>query len=51
MEFTPVYFSSTTKTMINQKFSLENSFQEILYKTDNWINEGCSWIAELIECQ
>ena len=26
IEFRPVYFSSTTKTAINQKFSLENAF-------------------------
>ena len=37
--------------MINQKFSLENVFQEILYRTDNWINEGSGWIVELIESQ
>ena len=30
IEFTPVYFNSTTKTMINHKISLENAFQEIL---------------------
>ena len=35
--------------MINHKFSIENAFQEILYRTDNWINEGFGWIAELIE--
>ena len=26
IEFTPVYFSSTTKTVINQKFGLDKSF-------------------------
>ena len=50
-EFRSVYFSSTTKTVINHKFSLENTFQEILYRTDNWINEGSGWIVELIEFQ
>ena len=39
------------KHMINHKFALENSFQEILTRTDNWINEGSSWINELIESQ
>ena len=28
IEFRPVYFNSTTKTVINHKFSLENSFPE-----------------------
>ena len=37
--------------MINHKFSLKNAFQEILYRIDNWINEGSGWIVELIECQ
>ena len=30
IEFRPVYFNSTTKRVINHKFSLENAFQEIL---------------------
>ena len=37
--------------MINHKFSLQNGFQEILYRIDNWINEGSGWIVELIESQ
>ena len=51
IEFFPVYFNSTTKTVINHKFILENAFQEILYKTENWINEGPGWIVELIKSQ
>ena len=34
IEFTLVYFNSVTKTVINHKFQLENSFQEILYMID-----------------
>ena len=30
IEFRPVYFNSTIKTMINHKFSLGEAFQEIL---------------------
>ena len=37
--------------MINHKFSLENAFQEILHRIDNWINEGSGWIAELIKSE
>ena len=51
IEFRPVYFNSTAKTVINHKFSLENAFQNILCKIDNWINERSSWIVELIESQ
>ena len=51
IEFAPVYFNSFTKTVINQRFKLESSFQEILYMIDAWINEGFGWINELIESQ
>ena len=37
IEFKPVYFNSTTKTVINYKFSRENAFQEILYRINNEI--------------
>ena len=37
--------------MINHIFSLENAFQEILYRIDNWSNEGSCWIVELIKSQ
>ena len=34
----PVYFNSSTKTIINNRFKLEHAFQEILYRIDAWIN-------------
>ena len=46
IEFRPVYFNPTTKTVINQKFSLQNALQKILYRTDNWINKGSGWTDE-----
>ena len=49
IEFRPVYYNSTTKTVINHKFSLKNAFPEILHRIDNWINEGYGWVVELIE--
>ena len=51
IEFAPVYFNSTTKTVINHRFRLENSFQEILYMIDVWINKGSGWNVESIESQ
>ena len=51
IEFASVYFNSVTKTVINHRFKLENSFQEILYLIDIWINEGSGWIVESIESQ
>ena len=38
IEFAPVYFNSVTKLVINNKFKLEEFFQEILYIIDAWIN-------------
>ena len=49
IEYSPVYFNSTTKTVINHEFNLDQSFQGILYRIDNWINEGSGWIIESIE--
>ena len=51
IEFRLVYFNSVTKTEINQRFRLENSFEEILYMIDVWIINGYGWIIELIEFQ
>ena len=46
IEYSPVYFNSTSKTVINSKFNLDKSFQEILYRIDNSIYEGSDWIVE-----
>ena len=46
-----VHFDSTTKIVINSKFNLDKSFQEILYRIDNWINEGSGWMIESINGQ
>ena len=51
IEFALVYFNSVTKLVINNKFRLEKSFQEILYMIDTWINNGSGWIIESIESQ
>ena len=37
--------------MINRIFSLENAYQEILYRIDHCINEGPGWIVELLKFQ
>ena len=45
IEYAPVYFNSASKTVINSnKYDFDKSFQETLYKIDNWINEGFVWI-------
>ena len=37
--------------MINQRFRLENAFQEILCMIDAWINEKSGWIVESTDSQ
>ena len=49
--FRPVYFNLTAKTVIRHTFGLENYFQEILCRIDNWINEESGWIVESIQSQ
>ena len=49
IESSPVYFNSATKTVINSdKYMLDKSFQEVLYRIYNWINEGSGWKNESI---
>ena len=39
-EFSTVYFNSTAKTVLNtNKYGLNKSFQQVLYRIDTWINE------------
>ena len=51
IEFAPVYFNSSTKTVLNRRYILDQSFQETLCRIDAWINKGSGWIIELIESQ
>ena len=51
IEFASVYFNLWEKTVINNWSKLEDSFQEVLYMIDAWINERSGWIVELIETQ
>ena len=52
IEYPSVYFNSATKRVISfNKYDLDKSFQEILYRIDNWINEGSGCITESIEAQ
>ena len=52
-EYASVYFTSITKIVINLDFeySIDKSFEEILYRTDNWINEGSGWIVESVNSE
>ena len=43
------YFNSLNKTVINQRYRLNDSFEEILNQLDVWINEGSGWVIDKIE--
>ena len=51
IEFVAIYFNSVTKLIINHRYKLHRSFQEILYRIDAWINKGSSWIIGSTESQ
>ena len=51
VEFASVYFNSATETVINSEYDLDKSSQEILYRIDNWINEGSGWVIESIDAE
>ena len=51
IEYYPVYFNSLTKTVINNIFKLDQAFQEIIYRLENWISNGFGWIVEEIISQ
>ena len=51
IEFAPVYFNSTTKEVINLEYDIDKSFQEILYRIDNWTNEGSGWVIEPVDAE
>ena len=49
-EYAPVSFTSTNKTVINSdKYGVDKSFQEVLYRIDNWIIEGSGGIMQSIQ--
>ena len=50
-EFEPktLYFNSLVNTVINQRYRLNDSFEEILNQLDIWINEGSGWVIDKIE--
>ena len=50
-EFDPktLHVNSTVKTVINQRYHLNDSFEEILNLLDIWINEVSGWIIDEIE--
>ena len=51
IEFVFVYFNSTNKTVINLEYDVVKFFQEIVYRIDNWINQGSCWAIESVNAE
>ena len=53
VEYVAVYLNSFVKTVFNYDFdeSIDKSFSEILFRLDNWINEGSGWVIERVNDQ
>ena len=49
VEYAAVYLNSFVKTVTNYGF--EDSISEILFRLDNWINEGSGWVIERVNDQ
>ena len=47
-EYCSVYFNSSTKTVINDDYKLDQAFKEIIYRVEYWVSHGSGWIAEEI---
>ena len=48
----PVYFNSATKRVINSdKYMPDISFQVILYRINNQINEGSGWVIKFVDAE
>ena len=45
--YSTVYFKSLIKTVINQRYYLNDLFEEILNTLDAWINESSAWTIDM----
>ena len=50
-EYSPVYLNSLTKTVIGNKYFLDQCFNEIIFRLENWISHRSGWIVEEIISQ
>ena len=50
-EYRSVYFNSLTKTVIGKKYFLDQCFNEIIHRLENWISSGSGWKVDNILSQ
>ena len=44
-----LYFNSEVKTVINQRYYLNDSFEIVKNSLDIWIREGSGWVVDKVE--
>ena len=50
-EYSSVYLNSVTKTLIDNRYFLDECFNEIIFRLENWISHGSGWTVEKIISQ
>ena len=48
IEYSTVYLNSLTKTVIGKKYFLEDCYDEIIFRLENWISHESGWNVEEI---
>ena len=48
IEFSTIYLNSLTKTVIGEKYYLNECFNEIIFRLGNWISCGSGWNVDSI---
>ena len=51
IDYSTVYLNSFTKTVIGEKYFLDQCFNEIIFRLANWISHGSGWNVEEIISQ
>ena len=46
IEYSTIYLNFLTKTVIGEKYHLNNCFNEIIFRLENWISHVIGWIAD-----
>ena len=51
IEYSTIYLNSLTKTIIGKKYYLDQCFNEIIFRVENWISQGSGWNVDNILSQ
>ena len=51
LEYSTIYLNLLTKTVIADKFYLDQCFNDVAFRLENWISHGSRWIVEEIVSQ